>query len=264
MQITQGKQFAKTLLQKAPRLRWEILGFTALLIMIQLLELFAAMLFLRIRREAPHALFTSDAVLWRLIQLVITIPGGLAKIWYSWQIWLHCSKAAEMLPHQRRYAKGKMILLSLQNFCIRTLLLQSVPLCLFAAYQLAKIGAMHAESAPWLFGAVQMVVAAVLLFLFWVYVSIGLCCVPFIWLTSPETPLWRAPILAMRVMHGKRKTFIAMLAWYGIPMLLIVTIPWILPQAVIAVVTFFHIQIRQYEQDATLLNKFDRVPASAS
>lgn len=264
MLITQGKQFAKTLLKKEPRLRWEILGFVALMIIIQLLEFFTAMLFLQIRHETPIALFQNGAVLWRLVQLSIQIPGGLAKLWYGWHLWLHCSEAVEMLPRQTHYPKWHMLLLSVQNICIRTLLLQSVPLCLFAAYQMAKAGSLYAESAPWLFGAVQLVVVAVLLFLFWIYVCIGLWCTPFLWLAAPQTSLWRVPLLAMRIMRGKRTGLIATLAWYGAQMLPIVTIPWILPQAIVAIVTYFHIQIRQFAQEAISSNRFDKVCASAS
>lgn len=249
MLIKQETTFAKAQLQKEPRLRWEILEFSALLLAIKLLEIFAAALFLRLRQAAPSVLLTSDQIPWRLIQLCLAISGGLLTIRYRWRLWLHASASAEMIPRQQQYRKRSMLQISLQNALLRILLFQSVPISLFAAYQLAKIGSARTESSPWLFGAIQLVFLAVLLFLFWIYVCMGLWCAPFLWLAFPETPLWRIPWQAMHVMRGRRLELIAMLAWYGLQMLPLVTIPWVLPQAVTAAVSYFHIQIRQAVPD---------------
>ena len=155
----------ESILQRRPKLRLQILGIAALVLALQLLELAAAILYLKLFHAAPITLFSIHIVPWRLIQIAIMLPGDLLKIWYFWRIWIACSHAAGMLPYAvSKYRKTQMLWLSIQNFCIRTLLLQTVPLCLFAAYHLAKIGAAHPESAPWLFFAAQFVVMAVLLF----------------------------------------------------------------------------------------------------
>lgn len=247
MQIIQGQRFAGTVLRNNRRLRWDFPGLLLLLVMLQFLELLAAVLVLRLRQEHPAALLTSDAWLWRLIQLGLAIPGGLAWIWCSWTLWLRCTRAAGMAPKRCCYSKKKMLVLALQNTLIRTVLLQSVPLCLFAAYRLTEAGTHHTESAPWLFGAAQLVIAAVLCFLFWIYLCLGLCCVPFVWFANPARPLWQVPLHAMRVMRGGRKELLVLLLWYAIQMLPLVTIPWILPRAGVALTVFFNIRVQMYE-----------------
>lgn len=119
----------------------------------------------------------------------------------------------------------KQLWLALQNTLLRTLLLQTVTLCLFGAYQLGKAGAAHTESAPYLFAAVQLLVLGTLCLLGWCYVCLGLWCVPFVCFARPELPAWKVPLAAMRAMHGGRKELLALLGWYGLQMLPVVTIP---------------------------------------
>ncbi len=266
MLFSQGTQFAKSILQRRPKLRLQILGIAALVLALQLLELAAAILYLKLFHAAPITLFSIHIVPWRLIQIAIMLPGDLLKIWYFWRIWIACSHAAGMLPCAvSKYRKTQMLWLSIQNFCIRTLLLQTVPLCLFAAYHLAKIGAAHPESAPWLFFAAQFVVMAVLLFLFWIYVCIGLWCTPFLWLATPQLPLWRIPLLSLRIMHGRRTEFLSMLGWQILRTLPLITFPWTFPQTILAAVLYFHIQIREAQQNGiNLSDSPDRACASAS
>lgn len=250
MQIIEGQRFAGTVLRRNRRLWLDFLGLALLCMLMHLLEILAAVVLLRIRQEPPSALLTKDAMLWRLVQLGWMIPAGLIWIFCSWTLWLRCTHAAGMLPQGQCYSKGKMLLLALQNTLLRTMLLQCVPLCLFFAYQLAETGTRHAESAPWLFGAVQLLVLAVLCFLLWIYVCLGLWCVPFVWFAHPEIPLWRAPFLAMHAMRGARKELLAMLGWYILQGLPVVTIPWILPRAGVAVTVFLNIRVRQaWEND---------------
>ena len=134
--------------------------------------------------------------------------------------------------------------LALQNTLLRTLLLQTVTLCLFGAYQLGKAGAAHTESAPYLFAAVQLLVLGTLCLLGWCYVCLGLWCVPFVCFARPELPAWKVPLAAMRAMHGGRKELLALLGWYGLQMLPVVTIPWVLPQAVLSVTVFCNLRVQ--------------------
>ena len=248
MQILEGQRFAGTVLRRNRQLWWEIPGLLLLLGFMQLLEWSAAVLLLRIRGETPAALLTEDSVLWRLAQIFLGIPCGLVWIWCSWTLWLRCTRAAGMLPEKRRYSRGKMLFLALQNALIRTVLLQSVTLCFFGAYRFLETAAQHRESAPWLFGTVQLTVLGVVCFLLWIYVSLGLCCVPFVWFSQPELSLWRIPLRAMGVMRGGRRELLGILAWYTVQMLPIVTIPWVLPHAGVAVTVFFNIRVRMAEE----------------
>lgn len=248
MQVLEGQRFAGTVLRENRRLLWEIPGLLVLLGLMQLLEWSAAVLLLRIRGETPAALMAEDSTLWRLVQIFLGIPCGLAWIWCSWTVWLRCTRAAGILPENRRYSRGKILLLALQNASIRTVLLQSVMVCFFGAYRMWETAAQHRESAPWLFGAVQLAVLGMVCFCVWSYVSLGLCCVPFVWFSKPELPLWRIPLCAMAVMRGGRRELLGILAWYTVQMLPIVTIPWVLPRAGVAVTVFFNIRVRMAEE----------------
>ena len=205
MQIRQNQQFCAQMLHAHRRLGLACWGWLLLGSLLWLLELLAAALVLRIRNTLPVSLLTEQALLWRLVQL----------------FWL-----------------------ALQNTLLRTLLLQTVTLCLFGAYQLGKAGAAHTESAPYLFAAVQLLVLGTLCLLGWCYVCLGLWCVPFVCFARPELPAWKVPLAAMRAMHGGRKELLALLGWYGLQMLPVVTIPWVLPQAVLSVTVFCNLRVQ--------------------
>ena len=176
---------------------WLLLGS-----LLWLLELLAAALVLRIRNTLPVSLLTEQALLWRLVQLFWLVPAWLVWNWCSWSLWRRCTAVVSMLPHRRPAGRKKQLWLALQNTLLRTLLLQTVTLCLFGAYQLGKAGAAHTESAPYLFAAVQLLVLGTLCLLGWCYVCLGLWCVPFVCFARPELAAWKVPLAAMRAMHG--------------------------------------------------------------
>ena len=106
-------------------------------------------------------------------------------------------------------------------------------------------GANHrTEGAPYLFWAVQLLVLGVLCLLGWVYVCLGLWCVPFVCFARPELPPWKVPAAAMQIMHGGRRELLALLGWYALQMLPLVTIPWVLPKAVLSVTVFCNLRCR--------------------
>ena len=221
MQIRQNQQFCAQMLHAHRRLGLACWGWLLLGSLLWLLELLAAALVLRIRNTLPVSLLTEQALLWR-----------------------RCTAVVSMLPHRRPAGRKKQLWLALQNTLLRTLLLQTVTLCLFGAYQLGKAGAAHTESAPYLFAAVQLLVLGTLCLLGWCYVCLGLWCVPFVCFARPELPAWKVPLAAMRAMHGGRKELLALLGWYGLQMLPVVTIPWVLPQAVLSVTVFCNLRVQ--------------------
>ncbi len=225
MQIRQNQQFCAQMLHAHRRLGLACWGWLLLGSLLWLLELLAAALVLRIRNTLPVSLLTEQALLWRLVQLFWLVPAWLVWNWCSWSLWRRCTAVVSMLPHRRPAGRKKQLWLALQNTLLRTLLLQTVTLCLFGAYQLGKAGAAHTESAPYLFAAVQLLVLGTLCLLGWCYVCLGLWCVPFVCFARPELPAWKVPLAAMRAMHGGRKELLALLGWYGLQMLPVVTIP---------------------------------------
>ena len=244
MQIRQNQQFCAQMLHAHRRLGLACWGWLLLGSLLWLLELLAAALVLRIRNTLPVSLLTEQALLWRLVQLFWLVPAWLVWNWCSWSLWRRCTAVVSMLPHRRPAGRKKQLWLALQNTLLRTLLLQTVTLCLFGAYQLGKAGAAHTESAPYLFAAVQLLVLGTLCLLGWCYVCLGLWCVPFVCFARPELPAWKVPLAAMRAMHGGRKELLALLGWYGLQMLPVVTIPWVLPQAVLSVTVFCNLRVQ--------------------
>ena len=173
MQIRQNQQFCAQMLHAHRRLGLACWGWLLLGSLLWLLELLAAALVLRIRNTLPVSLLTEQALLWRLVQLFWLVPAWLVWNWCSWSLWRRCTAVVSMLPHRRPAGRKKQLWLALQNTLLRTLLLQTVTLCLFGAYQLGKAGAAHTESAPYLFAAVQLLVLGTLCLLGWCYVAWG-------------------------------------------------------------------------------------------
>ena len=194
MQIRQNQSFSAQTLRTHRHLFWECWGVVLLGVLLWLLEFFAAALLLRIQGTPPASLLTEQAVLWRIVQACWLVPAWLAWTVCRWRLWYHCTGAVSLLPRCRPAGTGKRLVLALQNTLLRTLLLQTVTLCLFGAYQLGQTAAHRTEGAPYLFWAVQLLVA--------------------------------------------------LLGWYALQMLPLVTIPWVLPKAVLSVTVFCNLRCR--------------------
>ncbi len=246
MQILNGWRFSGELLRKEAHLRADFLRLAALALLLVFLKCAAAAAVLLLRQTSPNALLTTDALLWRPIQLLVSAACSAVWYWCSWQVLLKCVRAAGIAENQM-LSRRKMFLLAAEVVLIRTVLLQSVPLCLFGAYRLAFAGTQHADAAPWLFGAVQFVVLAVLCLIICIYIGLGLLCAPFVYFADPSHPLWKIPRAAMRAMYDARKELLLMLLWYGLLMMPLVTIPWILPRACTSLAVFFSIRVRMAE-----------------
>lgn len=251
MQVLEGWRFSGVLLRREKRLRWDFLRLGLLAVLLVVLKCGLAGGVLLLRQKEPAALLTSEAVLWRPVQMIASLGCSAVWYWCSWPVWMKCVRAAGMASGQR-ISRRRLLLLALETVWIRTIVLQGVPLCLFGAYRLAYAGTQHTESAPWLFGAVQLAVLSVLCLLGYIYVSLGLLCAPFVYAADPSYPLWRIPRAAMAVMYGGRKELLVMLACYGLMMLPVVTIPWVLPRAGTALAVFFSIRVREAEQEECL------------
>lgn len=250
MQIRQNQQFAGQTLRHCPGLFRACWGVVWLGGMLWLLELFAAVLLLRLRGIPAAALLTEQAVLWRLIQLCWLVPAWLCRNWCSWSLWVRCTAAISLLPGGKAPGMGRCFGTALCCTLLRTISLQPAALCLFGAYALAKTGAAHAESAPYLFAAVQLLLLGTLCLLGWVYVCLGLWCAPFVCFACPELSVWHIPFAALKIMRGGRKELLALLGWYAVQMLPLVTIPWLLPRAVLSVTIFCNIRVAGTQQTA--------------
>lgn len=138
--------------------------------------------------------------------------------------------------------------MSLQNAILRTVMLQPVPLMLFAAVYLVEKDELQSGNALWLVIAAQFVIAAVVWSILWVFFCLVLWGVPVLWMSHPNMSLWKVPMLAVRVLCGGIWELVGMLLWYSVQMLPLVTIPWVLPRAILSVTAFFHIRLQTWEE----------------
>ena len=67
---------------------------------------------------------------------------------------------------------------------------------------------------------------------------------PYVWFAAPDMPCRRVLSTALRIMHGNRKALLGTAAWYAAAMLPVVTIPWVLPQAVLSVTVFCNLRVQ--------------------
>lgn len=254
MEIAEGQRFAKALLYKHRKLRQGFWGLGGLFLLLWLLEMLAAWTVLLLLGEKPAALLGTDTLLWRTVQAILGIPLGAIWICFSWNIWKQCTQAAGMLQPENaaRCKNGKMLVLAIQNAALRTILLAAVPLFWYGAFLLAQESMHHTDGALWLFGAAQLILLGVLWLFFWGYVCLGLWCVPFVWFAHPEMPAWKIPLTAMAAMRGHRTRLLLLLLWYTVQCLPLVTIPWVLPQAGVAVTVFCNIRVQLLQQRQTI------------
>ena len=67
------------------------------------------------------------------------------------------------------------------------------------------------------------------------------------------------PVAAMQIMHGGRRELLALLGWYALQMLPLVTIPWVLPKAVLSVTVFCNLRCRLW-RDAIANGTYRSLP----
>ncbi len=92
-----------------------------------------------------------------------------------------------------KYTPKEKIALPLQNAILRTVMLQPVPLMLFAAVYLVEKDELQSGNALWLIIAAQFVIAAVVWSILWVFFCLALWGVPVLWMSHPNMSLWICP-----------------------------------------------------------------------
>lgn len=245
MELQKGQQFAGQLLRRHRRLQgawWRLWGLGGL---SWLLEGLAAGSLLLMQNAMPSALLGEYTLVWRLVQLCLGIP--LWAVWHllCWDVQAQCTLAAGMdVPQKAIQSRRRLLALSLQNTLLRVGLLLPVFFCLGGAGWLAQTSTRYAEGIGWLLGAAQLIAAGIILLIVWGYVQMGLWCVPFVWFAQPDLPLWRVPLAALRMMRGQHKQLLLLLLWHGVQCLPLVTLPWVLPRAAVAVTVFCNIQVQ--------------------
>ena len=127
-------------------------------------------------------------------------------------------------------------------FCLLT------AVCWLLTIPYASVYMTHEGHHPRFYAFLMLTAAAVLCFLGWLYICLGLWCAPFVWFYVPGLPLRKLPRRAMQVMHGGRKELLLLLLWDGVQMLPVVTIPWVLPRAALGISAFFHIRTVEFFQ----------------
>lgn len=254
MELFQGDRYARQLLRQHRRLRLDFWGLVLLQLLFWLTEGTAAVLLLRLLERPAGALLTESVLVWRLVQGVWYAVSLPLSVWCRWTVWLRVTQCSGM-GGGGLHVGGRAVFLSLLCTLLRTAALLPAALFLSGAYHLARMGTAHAESAPWLFGSMQCVVAAVVCLLLWSYLCLGLLCVPYVWFAAPDMPCRRVLSTALRIMHGNRKALLGTAAWYAAAMLPVVTIPHMLPRAGTALVCFFNIRVRLFFQEMEVISR---------
>lgn len=248
MELFQGDRYTRQLLRRHRRLRRDFWGLVLLQLLFWLTEGTAAVLLLRLLERPAGALLTESVLVWRLVQGVWYAVSLPLSVWCRWTVRLRVTQCSGM-GGNGLHVGGRAVFLSLLCTLLRTAALLPAALFLSGAYHLARMGTAHAESAPWLFGSMQCVVAAVVCLLLWGYLCLGLLCVPYVWFAAPDMPCRRVLSTALRIMHGNRKALLGTAAWYAAAMLPVVTIPHMLPRAGTALICFFNIRVRLFFQN---------------
>ncbi len=160
MELFQGDRYARQLLRRHRRLRRDFWGLVLLQLLFWLTEGTAAVLLLRLLERPAGALLTESVLVWRLVQGVWYAVSLPLSVWCRWTVRLRVTQCSGM-GGNGLHVGGRAVFLSLLCTLLRTAALLPAALFLSGAYHLARMGTAHAESAPWLFGSMQCVVAAV-------------------------------------------------------------------------------------------------------
>ena len=166
MELFQGDRYARQLLRQHRRLRRDFWGLVLLQLLFWLTEGTAAVLLLRLLERPAGALLTESVLVWRLVQGVWYAVSLPLSVWCRWTVRLRVTQCSGM-GGNGLHVGGRAVFLSLLCTLLRTAALLPAALFLSGAYHLARMGTAHAESAPWLFGSMQCVVAAVVCLLLW-------------------------------------------------------------------------------------------------
>ena len=159
MELFQGDRYARQLLRQHRRLRRDFWGLVLLQLLFWLTEGTAAVLLLRLLERPAGALLTESVLVWRLVQGVWYAVSLPLSVWCRWTVRLRVTQCSGM-GGNGLHVGGRAVFLSLLCTLLRTAALLPAALFLSGAYHLARMGTAHAESAPWLFGSMQCVVAA--------------------------------------------------------------------------------------------------------
>lgn len=90
----------------------------------------------------------------------------------------------------------------------------------------------------WLFITVQMFAAGVFLLGLYIYATVSAAAAPFLFIMRPDTGAFRSVRMSRRLMKGRKSEFVKLILCYVPSMLPIVTIPFVLPRAVMSAALF--------------------------
>lgn len=111
-------------------------------------------------------------------------------------------------------------------------------LCWLGAYAVFEYACQGVNQAVMLFAAVQLLAAGVFLLGLSVRTAAAVSAAPFIFIMHPDTGAFRSVRQSVKLMKGRKADFVKLMLCYVPAMLPLVTIPFVLPRAVMSAALF--------------------------
>ncbi len=205
---------------------------------------------------APAGLFSGDSPVQQLAAVIFTLLRYLAAapMIYSAAYWYLKICGDE---NRKRRIHLSPVILNARNYrrSLAALLLSKavgfvflIPSAFFGAMAVRFISdSMNNTRGLQLLMAVHASVTAVIALGLWIWAKTALLALPFLLVRFPERNVCRLVYDSFRFMRGRRTTAFKIFARYLLPMLLIVTIPFLLPELFAAFSLFISISLREDE-----------------
>jgi uncharacterized membrane protein len=110
--------------------------------------------------------------------------------------------------------------------------------CWSAAWELLNIACRQENHDIMIFGAFQLGTAGFFLLLLWIYNGAATVAAPFLFIRHPDAGAFRTIKNSAALMKGRKTQFIKLMLCYIPAMIPLVTIPFVLPRAVMAAAVF--------------------------
>ncbi|MCD7890792.1 MAG: DUF975 family protein [Ruminococcus sp.] len=203
---------------------------------------------------SPAGLFTGESLPQQVISLLLTLmcclttaPLAYAAVYWYYQL---CSENRDepqlssviLNPH----IYGRSLFALLMSKLMGAIFLAPAAVFGVTAFRLIKSG-MENSAELHLFMAVHAAVMTILSLALWIRTKLAMAAVPYLLIRFPERSVFRVIRSSFGFMKGRRFELIKIFIGCSAPMLLIVTIPFLLPKLFAAVSLFISISFKEDE-----------------
>ncbi len=202
----------------------------------------------------PTELLFSDNMIWRVFTIICTLLKYIASApliiasagWFTdlcrIEKELKFHSLSEILSDCRMLGKSIAVMLAVKL----VLMLFFLPSGIFVGFAWNMI---FSGSSRGIFYGIHCVSMALLSVGMWIWAMLGMAAVPFVAARNMHAGVWAIISQSFRIMKGRRKGLIRIAVLKGIPMLALVTIPFMLGSFFAAVSLYINICIKEAEYD---------------